>query len=325
MRAVSRSVRFDGRPLDFAISLASSLRSFLVRFFSSRFLPAVKSQAATARTRVHGVFMKSGRSLLIQGGIDRNLRAGILGGVRLERLIAGWFTVPAGIVRRDDDFERPVRCPVPVYLIETETERILVDTGLNPAGVADPAARYGSTDAFGPFAPEQDESIADQLDLGTLTMVVLTHLHFDHVGGLELVPSGVPIVIQRAEWDAGQDESAVARNFFQPRDYSGADRELRLVDGDHDLLGDGSVELLLTPGHTPGHQSVRAGEVVIGGDVTHFAVGLDDLRLPIFGDDLDAQARSAGRLRGLRDSGLTVLPGHDAEVLAPGPVLPSTR
>ena len=67
------------------------------------------------------------------------------------------------------------------------------------------------------------------------------------------------------------------------------------------------------------------GEVVIGADVTHFASGLDDRRFPIFGDDLEAQARSADRLAALRDSGLTVLPGHDADVLEPGPVLPEPR
>jgi len=240
--------------------------------------------------------------------------------VRLERFLAGWFTVPAGIVRRGDDRPHPVRCPVPVYVIETETERILVDTGLHPAGVGDPAAHYGRPDAFGPFVPEQEESIADQLDLSTLTAVVLTHLHFDHAGGLALVPSGVPLVIQRSEWEAGQDADAVARNFFLPCDYAETEGELRLVDGDHDLLGDGSVELLLTPGHTPGHQSVRVESVVLGADVTHFASGLDDQRFPIFGDDLEAQARSAERLRGLRDDGLSIVPGHDPEVLVPGPV-----
>ncbi|MBN1528842.1 MAG: N-acyl homoserine lactonase family protein [Thermoleophilaceae bacterium] len=207
-----------------------------------------------------------------------------------------------------------------MYLIETEAERILVDTGLHPGAAADPAERYGRPDALGPFEAEQEQSIADQLDLAALTMVVLTHLHFDHAGGLELVPADVPVVIQRAEWDAGHDEAAAQRNFFLPDDYAGGDREVRLVDGDHDLLGDGSVELLLTPGHTPGHQSVRVGNTVIGADVTHFASTLDDGRLPVFGDDLDAQSRSAERLRGLRDSGLTVLPGHDADVLVPGSV-----
>lgn len=237
--------------------------------------------------------------------------------MRVELLNVGWLTVPAGIIRRDDPFDETVRFPVPAYLIETANERILIDTGLNPAAVADVAAHYGRRDALGPFVPEQEASIADQVDLSALTMVVMTHLHFDHAGGLELVPPDVPLVIQRAEWDAGHDADAIARNFFLPRDYDSVEREVRLVDGDHDLLGDSSVVLLSTPGHTPGHQSVRVGDLVIGGDVSHFASGLDDHRFPIFGDHA-AQGRSAERLRQLRDAGHTVLPGHDPEVLRPG-------
>lgn len=240
--------------------------------------------------------------------------------MRLTRLNVGWFTVPAAVIRRDEDPEASLRLPVPAYLIETGDERILVDTGLHPAAVADPAAHYGRPDAFGPFVPEQEASIADQLDLRGLTMVVLTHLHFDHAGGLSLVPSDIPLVVQRAEWEGGQDPAAAARNFLLPLDYQGSEREVRLIDGDHDLLGNGAVELLLTPGHTPGHQSVRVGSVVIGGDVAHLASALDDHRFPVFGDDLDEQARSAERLRGLRDAGLAVLPGHDPALLAPGPI-----
>jgi N-acyl homoserine lactone hydrolase len=240
--------------------------------------------------------------------------------VRLERLNVGWFTVPAAIIRRDEDPEATVRLPVPAYLIETGNERILVDTGLHPGAVADPAAHYGRPDAFGPFVTEQEASIVDQLDLPALTMVVLTHLHFDHAGALSLVPPDIPLVIQRAEWEGGRDPAAVARNFLLPLDYQSTEREVRLIDGDHDLLGNGTVELLLTPGHTPGHQSVRVGNVVIGGDVAHFASALDDHRFPVFGDDLDEQARSAQRLCRLRDAGLVVLPGHDPELLAPGPI-----
>ena len=136
-----------------------------------------------------------------------------------------------------------------------------------------------------------------------------------------LLPASLPVYVQRREWEGGRDPDAIARNFLHPRDYEGVADQVVLVDGDHDLLGDGSVELLFTPGHTPGHQSVRVGErLVIGGDVTHFASGLDDLRLPIFGDDLAAQAASAERLRAIRDGGVEVRPGHDPEVLVPGPV-----
>lgn len=232
----------------------------------------------------------------------------------------GWLTVPAGIVRAGDPIDESVRLPVPAYLLETETERILIDTGLHPQAISDPEAFYGRPEPFGPFQPEQTESIADQIDLTTITRVVLTHLHWDHVAGLSLIPSDVPVVVQRIEWAAGHDDSAVERNFYLPHDYAGSERPVELVDGDADLLGDGSVRLLLTPGHTPGHQSVQIGNLVIGGDVTHFGAGLDDLRFPVFGDDLAEQGRSAERLKGLRDAGHTVLPGHDPAVLSPGPV-----
>jgi N-acyl homoserine lactone hydrolase len=240
--------------------------------------------------------------------------------MKVERLIGGWFTAPAGIFRKDDDLDRTVRYPVPAYLIETASERILVDTGLNPDAIDDPAAYYERPDVFAVSTLEQQQSVAEQLDVTTLSKVVLTHLHWDHVGGLGLIPPYVPVVIQRAEWEAGHDDAAVARNFFLPRDYDDGEREIVLVDGDHDLLGDGSVELLFTPGHTPGHQSLRIGKLVLGIDVAHFASGFDDHRFPIFADDRDQQARSAERLRAMRDDGFTVIPGHDPELVLPGVV-----
>lgn len=241
--------------------------------------------------------------------------------MKVERLIVGWFTAPAGIFRAGDDFDRKVRYPVPAYLVETDTERILIDTGLNPAAIADPAAYYRRPDVFAVSTLEQKQSVAEQVDVNTLTKVVLSHLHWDHVGGLGLIPPSVPVVIQRSEWLAGQDETAVQRNFFLQSDYLGVERELILLDGDCDLLGDGSFELLLTPGHTPGHQSVRLGDLVLGVDVAHFACGLDDHRFPVFADDHEQQKRSAERLRAMRDAGLTVIPGHDPELLIPGAVV----
>lgn len=242
--------------------------------------------------------------------------------MKVERLIVGWFTAPAGIFRAGDDLDREIRYPVPAYLVETERERILIDTGLNPAAVADPASYYERPDVFAVSTLEQEQSVAEQIDVSTLTKVVLTHLHWDHVGGLGSIPPSVPVVIQRSEWQAGQDEAAMQRNFFLPRDYASEDRELILLDGDCDLLGDGSFELLLTPGHTPGHQSVRIGDLVLGADVAHFASGFDDHRFPIFADDHEQQVRSAERLRQMRDAGLTVVPGHDPDVLRPGAVAP---
>lgn len=82
-------------------------------------------------------------------------------------LDVGWFTAAAGIWRRDDDLDRKVRFPIPAYVIETAEERILVDTGLNPAAVADPARHYGNPDVLGLFQLELAESIGEQIDLTT--------------------------------------------------------------------------------------------------------------------------------------------------------------
>lgn len=236
-------------------------------------------------------------------------------------LDGGWVSGAAVIWRQGEDPEQRIRFPVPVYVIETESERILIDTGLHPGACGDASAFYGGSPAMGLFSLELDQPVHEQVDVETITKIVLTHLHYDHAGGLSLLPSSIPIVVQRREWEAGKDPGAIERNFFFPRDYIDDEREVILVDGDHDLLGDGSIELMLTPGHTPGHQSVRIGDgLIIGADVTHFASGLDDHRFPSFGDDQAEQRRSAERLRAMRDGGTRIIPGHDPDVLRPGPL-----
>jgi glyoxylase-like metal-dependent hydrolase (beta-lactamase superfamily II) len=239
----------------------------------------------------------------------------------IEMFNAGWLTSPAGIWRKDDPLDKPIRFPIPAYLVVAGKERILIDTGLHPGLAESPAEHYGISDALAMFEFELQASIAEQVDLETITRVVLTHLHFDHASALSLLPDSLPVVLQRREWEAAHDPKAIERNFYMPADYAPIVDRVVLVDGDYDLLGDGSVRLLSTPGHTPGHQSVMVEErVVIGGDVSHFSTGFDDHRFPMFADDFDAQAASAERLRALRDGGMIVRPGHDPAVLVPGTV-----
>jgi N-acyl homoserine lactone hydrolase len=104
-------------------------------------------------------------------------------------------------------------------------------------------------------------------------LVALSHFHFDHVRNLAALPRAT-LLLQRAE----AAEMAAHPYPFTPTDAAARLRRepIRLLDGDHDVFGDGSVVLLATPGHSPGHQSLlvrlaHTGPVVLTGDLYLYA------------------------------------------------------
>jgi len=150
-----------------------------------------------------------------------------------------------------------------VHTIEHPEALVLVDTGM-----------IDST-------PELDEEwhpTPHPLPAGLVsrvTVVVNTHLHFDHCGGNRLFP-GVPIHVQRQELaDARTQEGYTIREWV---DFPGATYVEH--DGEAEILP--GVRLVPAPGHSAGHQIVVVetdeGPVVLGGDVGYsFAeIGLGD-------------------------------------------------
>lgn len=156
----------------------------------------------------------------------------------------------------------------------------LVDTGIGPTSTWAPApGRLHSELAAAGVAPA---------DVGT---VIITHLHSDHAGGTFL--DGAPVfanarhVVQRAE--------LVGNGFLDP-----VKELLHVVDGDEEVAP--GVVVRLTPGHTPGHQSVEVGEFTMVGDVLHHPVQLADPSIRyVYDDDSDLAAKTrlelVGRLR----------------------------
>jgi N-acyl homoserine lactone hydrolase len=212
----------------------------------------------------------------------------------------------------------PMDIPVPAWLVRHGDDVVVFDAGLHPslAGSSEPLGRMSKLfqpmlPAFGSVGPRLEQHDVDPH--GSFTVVV-SHTHFDHVGGLCEMPNA-RIIVDADEW-AFAMAAGQAGGFDTALVDLGHD--VLPVTGEHDVFGDGSVVCVPTPGHTCGHQSLRvatrAGPVILTSDACYFSHTLDDEILPPFGFDHDLQRRSLAMLRGERDRGTRIVPGHDAEV-----------
>jgi N-acyl homoserine lactone hydrolase len=215
--------------------------------------------------------------------------------------------------------EGRVRLPIPAYLIEHPKGRALFDTGMHPECQHAPASRVGARIAgLFDFDYHAGEEIAARLvalgrDPAKIDLVINSHFHFDHCGGNAQIPNAT-LLVQRREWEAGMDPDAAARSGFNPRDFD-LGHKLCLLDGEHDVFGDGAVTCLPTHGHTPGHQSLRlrlpAGDIVLAADSCYFCRTLRERRLPRFAFDKDMMRQTLDRLAALEAAGARIFFGHD--------------
>ena len=211
--------------------------------------------------------------------------------------------------------ESPVRQMfVPCYLVEHPKGRLLFDGGL-PENVADsqePVGIEGATLVY-------DRWIVDQLaDMGLTTadidLATYSHLHFDHAGAANAFVES-EVLMQQKEWDAAFGEGA---SFVDTSLFDGLkDAKVTFIDGDHDVFGDGSVRLIFTPGHTPGHQLLmvtldNTGQILISGDLYHTRANRDLRRVPTFNNNAAQTHESMERVEKLlADTGATLWIEHD--------------
>ena len=230
--------------------------------------------------------------------------------------------------------EGDITVPVPAYFIEHPRGGVLFDTGLHPDLMHEPEKRLGERLAamfrvgFGPGEDVASRLEAIDRDPGRVDLLIASHLHFDHVGGNALIPNAT-LLVQRREWDVGMDREAAPSRGFDRRDYD-LGHKTRIVDGEHDVFGDGSVMCLPTHGHTPGHQSLRvrldSGDVVLAADACYFCATLRERRLPPRMFDREQMLASLDRLDALERGGARIFYGHDPEFWrnvpqAPAPVV----
>jgi len=203
-----------------------------------------------------------------------------------------------------------------VWLLRGAGREIVVDTGFSAAMAAKRKREHlrCPTEGLG-FLNADAKEIKD---------VVITHLHYDHVGNFDLFPAAT-FHLQDLEMNY-----ATGRHMAQPvfggayevEDVVGMVRRVfagRVCfhDGDAELAP--GVSLHLIGGHTMGLQVVRVatrrGWVVIASDASHFYANMEEVRpFPIVYSVAD-MVEGYGRLRALADSREHIIPGHDPLVL----------
>jgi N-acyl homoserine lactone hydrolase len=249
-----------------------------------------------------------------------------LGGapVALHPMVVGYEPIPhAGSVDGGDP-ARFLLEPVTATAVEFPTGWVLVDSGFNVAVVRDPVRRAqllnfeNYTPVLPPGDPLWDAVARAGLAKERLAACVISHAHVDHTGGVPTLPAGVPVVLQRREWEwvlagAGQSDAVINS------DLADAVNQVVTIDGDT-LLAPGLVALD-TSGHTPGHQSVSVElasgrRVVLACDAADLA---ENVNVPTrcgwtVGADGPERAQVAiERLAELARAGVEVWPGHDPE------------
>lgn len=183
----------------------------------------------------------------------------------------------------------PIEIPLPAFLIEHDKGLIMVDTGFHPCVCEDPALLFGDRPETSMIESKPEEAIEPQLrKLGytpeDVTHVIVSHLHTDHSGGLFQFPNA-QFIIGPGELDYAKNPTPESAHLVMENDFLGDDVRnynwTEINEERHDLFGDGSIELLHLPGHTPGQMAVLVRlpgqNVVLSADVVHLREAVEML------------------------------------------------
>jgi N-acyl homoserine lactone hydrolase len=214
-----------------------------------------------------------------------------------------------------DDGKR-IHIPVPAFLIRLDDDSLaLVDTGMSRLHIADPELTWRGTPTGDVLVPDmrREDSLLwrlAELDIAPadIKYVINTHLHFDHAGNNDLLKDAT-FFVQREHYEYAKDNPSFPNQYWNLPALS-----YELLDGETSPFP--GVNVIPTPGHAPGHQSVQlrlaeSGTMIICGDAVYCQENFDH---DSWGGQADPEtARTSAlalRERAQRESA-SMIYGHD--------------
>lgn len=217
--------------------------------------------------------------------------------VTLTRLQCGTNSAPTDVGQRFSDTYAynglKVQLTVSCYLVRHGDDFLIWDTG-NPVGTGAAAPKTSLTDLLAELKVSPFQ----------VRYVAISHYHGDHTGQARQFPQAT-LLIGKGDWDIITDPKPATPMdpaAFAPWTTGGGKAEA--VVGDKDVFGDGTVVMLSTPGHTPGHHSLlvrlkETGNVLITGDLAHFRENYEGNGVPTFNTDRSQTIASLDRFKKL--------------------------
>jgi glyoxylase-like metal-dependent hydrolase (beta-lactamase superfamily II) len=241
--------------------------------------------------------------------------------VSLLRLDCGTPQAPTPVNQRFSDTyaygELKIQFVFSCYLIRHGDEYMLWDTG-HSMTAPNVAPKVSVVDQLAKVDVKPDQ----------IKYVGISHYHADHTGQISSFPKAI-LLIGAKEWDAiSAPKPAEGVNFKPFESWLKGDSKVEPVPTDKDVFGDGTVIVLRTPGHTPGHQSLlvklaQMGPVILTGDAAHFHENYDSDGVPWFNFDRAQTVASIERIKKIAANlKATVIIQHDARDVDKLPAFP---
>jgi N-acyl homoserine lactone hydrolase len=204
------------------------------------------------------------------------------------------------------------------YVIKHGSDYMVWDTGYLPGSVPN-AAKVTLGEQLAQMNVKPDQ----------VKFVGISHFHADHTGQLDTVPNATLLIGDR-EWAALTAAKPMAgANVAGFKHWISGGGKVEPQAGDKDVFGDGTVMVLRTPGHTPGHQSLlvrlkEKGPVILTGDAAHFHENYENNGVPSFNYDRAETLASLDRIKQIeKNLHATVIIQHDPRDIAKLPAFPA--